>query len=108
MPLPDQAPPSWHALHYLPLDAQAILDIGCGAGEALHRAYELGIPELFGIDINPTAIALARQRLHEVKNAHLLQGSADQIPVGDESVDVTICCEVLEHVPQELRPSVIR
>ena len=44
--------PPWDAAYYWPPDARSILDVGCNVGAGLARAYELGIHQLHGIEIN--------------------------------------------------------
>ena len=63
---------------------------------------------MYGIDINAVAIDLAREKLRGRPEAVIHAGSADTLPFGDASMDVIHCAEVLEHVPEELRPNVVR
>jgi SAM-dependent methyltransferase len=103
--------PPWQESHYWPADATSILDIGCNVGVGLERAHELGIHNLFGIDINRRAIEAARSRLSRLPGVDISQivhGSADALPFPDGSVDLARAIETLEHVPAELRPAVIR
>jgi SAM-dependent methyltransferase len=101
-------PPEWHALHYLPQGAKTILDVGCNVGSALQHAQELGLKRFLGIEINPQAAEEAKRRFSSVRDAHIVQGSADEMPFETGSADVAICFEVLEHVPESLRPAVVR
>lgn len=100
--------PPWHALHYLPRGASSVLDIGCNVGEFLQAAHGLGVPKLFGIDINPEAALVAKQRLSHIQDSQIKHGSADQLPFASGTVDAAFCTEVLEHIPEELRPAVIQ
>ena len=75
-----------------------VLDVGCGAGaqakfwiEQHHRYW--------GIDINQPLIALARERARrEGLDAHFDVGSATTLPYADQSMDVCVLPELLEHV----------
>jgi SAM-dependent methyltransferase len=96
-------PGPWHALHYLPRPTEAILDVGCNAGETLKHASELGVKKLFGIDINPEAVKLAKQSLSHIPDHQLFQGSADHLPFETAAADAAICSEVLEHIPEDIR-----
>jgi SAM-dependent methyltransferase len=103
--------PPWDAAHYWPPDAQSILDVGCNVGAGLQRAFESGIRELHGIEINRHAAEIARQRLTAlpgVDGSRIVHGSADSLPFADASIDVATAIETLEHVPASLRPDVIR
>lgn len=100
-------PPPWHVLHYLPTSARSVLDIGCNVGESLQWAFELGIPRLYGVDINPAAAQAARERLKQVPECQIIHGSADELPWENESIEAALCSEVLEHVPHDLRRRVI-
>jgi SAM-dependent methyltransferase len=93
---------------YVPRSTQDFLDVGCNDGGTLEYALAQGIPRVYGIDINAAAIQLARQKLGKDPRAVIHEGSADALPFADESMDVVHCAEVLEHVPEELRPTVVR
>jgi SAM-dependent methyltransferase len=97
----------WQPTYYLQRNMNSILDVGCNVGALLQCAAELGYNELFGIEINPQAAITAKKRLLSYPNSSIVQGSADQIPFKNNLVDVATCCEVLEHVPSNLRPQVI-
>lgn len=98
----------WDALYHVPPGTRSIVDIGCNVGELLEHASRLGIEELYGIDINPRAAASARERLSHLGAATVVHGSADRLPFNDGSAQVAVCSEVLEHIPDELRPGAIK
>jgi len=80
---------------------ESILDAGCGEGFTLERLRKNGIGQrLEGVDVQQLAVDMGR-RMH----AHLLlrQGSVYQLPYKDDSFDVVLCSEVLEHLerPEE-------
>lgn len=100
--------PAYHPLHYLPANAKTILDIGCNEGALLAEAFRIGATRLYGIDINPHAVETSKNRLADVPDHVIAQGSADELPFDNESVDAAFCAEVMEHVPAELRPGLIR
>jgi SAM-dependent methyltransferase len=103
--------PPWQESYYWPPDATSILDVGCNVGVGLERAHQLGIHNLYGIDINRHAIEAARSRLSRLPGvdvSQIVHGSADTLPFPDGSVDLARAIETLEHVPAALRPAVVR
>lgn len=110
----DRAPravPPWDAAHYWPPEAHSILDVGCNVGAGLQRAFESGIRDLHGIEINRHAVETTRRRLERLPGvdvSRIVHGSADTLPFADASIDVATAIETLEHVPGSLRPDVVR
>jgi ubiquinone/menaquinone biosynthesis C-methylase UbiE len=72
-------------------DNDRILDVGCGTGGNLAWLSELG--QVYGLDINPTALFFARQRAPQ----HLLEASGQAIPYPDGSFDLITVFDVLYH-----------
>jgi len=72
-----------------------ILDIGCGTGALMAELAAFG--EVEGVDVSETAIAFCRARgLEQVK-----VGSITALPYADETFDVILALDVLEHVRDE-------
>ncbi|MFQ5784608.1 MAG: class I SAM-dependent methyltransferase [Alphaproteobacteria bacterium] len=75
-----------------------VVDIGCGAGASSLIWAELG-HRVRGLDINEALVELARQRAREAGcEARFDVASATDIPWEDESADVCVVPELLEHV----------
>lgn len=77
-----------------------ILDLGCATGvflSSLQRAAP-GSWELHGIEINPGAAEIARQR----PGLQILTGSLDQAPYPEAYFDAVTLWDVLEHVHDPL------
>ncbi|MFM9963304.1 MAG: class I SAM-dependent methyltransferase [Planctomycetaceae bacterium] len=70
-----------------------LLDVGCGAGEALDRCADLGW-ETWGVEPSQAAARTAERNGHRIWN-----GSLEECDVPDHSVDVVRMIHVLEHVP---------
>ena len=75
-----------------------VADIGCGAGTQSFLWAELG-HNVHGLDVNQPLLELARRRAEE--QGRLIDfrlGSATRLPWADESMDVCLLLELLEHV----------
>jgi ubiquinone/menaquinone biosynthesis C-methylase UbiE len=71
-----------------------ILDVGCGTGEYVHRANELGFTAS-GLEPADAMRAAARKKN---PSASIVSGVATEIPYPDESFDLVICIEVLRYL----------
>jgi len=71
-----------------------ILDIGCGAGVDTILAAAMAGPDglAVGMDLTPGMIANARANAAHAKaaNAHFIRGSAESLPLPDNSFDAVI------------------
>jgi 2-polyprenyl-3-methyl-5-hydroxy-6-metoxy-1,4-benzoquinol methylase len=75
-----------------------VADIGCGAGTQSRIWAELG-HSVHALDVNAPLLELGRQRAQE--DGHQIDfrlGSASNLPWSDESMDVCIALELIEHV----------
>ena len=70
-----------------------VLDVGCGEGARLVRLRDLGW-SVAGIDLDPAAVARAREKGLEV---HL--GELANAPFGESEFDAITLSHVIEHVP---------
>jgi SAM-dependent methyltransferase len=81
-----------------------ILDVGCGQGTALPLLDAAFAPRrITGIDIDADLIEIGRRKLEEDTAAKLFlqQGSATNIALADDSVDMVLCHQVLHHIVQQ-------
>ena len=72
------------------------LDAACGTGRFAEFLAQRG-HRVIGVDSSPGMLAHARRR---VPGAEFRVGEIDQLPLGDESVDVIVCALALVHVPR--------
>jgi ubiquinone/menaquinone biosynthesis C-methylase UbiE len=84
---------------------KTVLDYGCGAGENSVLIAAHGAERVIGIDISPELVELGQQRLalHGFgEAAELRVGSAHELPLEDESVDVVFGMAILHHLDLQL------
>jgi ubiquinone/menaquinone biosynthesis C-methylase UbiE len=75
----------------------SILDAGCGLGAVL-----ASLPDgysLNGFDYGEANVLRAKRRLKA--KANIVQGSLYQIPFPDQTMDMVLCLEVLEHIEND-------
>lgn len=86
----------------------SILDVGCGEGFTLNRLKEHGIgTRLEGVEYLRDAIELGKDMYPEIK---IIQGNIYELPYKDNSFDLVLCTEVLEHLeePEKALKELIR
>jgi ubiquinone/menaquinone biosynthesis C-methylase UbiE len=77
-----------------------VADIGCGAGTQSFLWAELG-HRVHGLDVNQPLLEVAQQRAGELGCCVDFQlGSATKLPWPDQSMDVCLLIELLEHVSE--------
>lgn len=110
--LPDAAVSSFAGVGY-PFRADAIragdtvLDIGSGSGtDALIAARLAGpVGKVWALDMTPAMIAKLRATIAQegIRNVEVIEGSAEEIPLPNNSVDVVTSNGVLNLVPDKRR-----
>ncbi|HEV2723386.1 MAG TPA: methyltransferase domain-containing protein, partial [Thermoleophilaceae bacterium] len=81
---------------------RAVLDAGCGVGWGSLLLAEADPDSLVAVDISPVAIEAARERAGAAA-VDFKVGDLEDLPLDDDSVDVVVCYEAIEHV---YRPAV--
>ena len=91
---------------YLPYFAgrSNVLDIGCGRGEFLEAMRSAGVGAK-GIDLSEESVALCRSKGLEAETADLFTYLGN---LPESSLDGIFCSQVVEHLPPERLPEMIR
>jgi len=76
----------------IPQDVKTILEIGCGNGLLSNRIATQY--EVIGLDISKLALGFVK--------AKRVLASSDHVPLQNNSVDVVLCADVLEHLPDQV------
>ncbi|WP_157253660.1 class I SAM-dependent methyltransferase [Nonomuraea typhae] len=77
-----------------------VADIGCGTGNATGQLHKLGV-DVFGVDLSPGMLAVARKDLPEVR---FFEGSMLELDIPDESLAGLVAWYSTIHVADELLP----
>ena len=74
-----------------------VLDVGCGDGYLMHRLAPLA-RHVVGVDPEERAFELASEKLKTYANCSVCGGSGYALPFLEESFDVVILADVIEHL----------
>jgi 2-polyprenyl-3-methyl-5-hydroxy-6-metoxy-1,4-benzoquinol methylase len=78
-----------------------ILDIGCGLGQIGYRLQNCG-HDVLGIDNNLQNISMGKIILSQLGSSMTLyHGDALQNDLPSHAYDVILCCDVIEHIPEQ-------
>jgi|GEM_PF-482771 len=77
----------------LPADCHSILDVGCGDGRVTNELLRQG-RSVVGLDISRGGLKYVR--------TEAICGSADVLPFTDNSFNLVLCTETLEHLPETI------
>ncbi len=72
-----------------------VLDVGCGTGGVMQMLNELGA-ECEGVDVSEKALEYCRK-----KNLKVVQGDGIKLPYADNTFDLVISSDVLEHIEKD-------
>jgi ubiquinone/menaquinone biosynthesis C-methylase UbiE len=89
---------------FRPSKGMNILDVGCGTGSHL-ELYQRYKCNLYGIDLSPSMLDVARERLGET--ARLDLGDATELPYEDAKFDLVISMLSLHEMSPETRSAVL-
>ncbi len=86
------------ASRYLTKKPAKILDVGCGPG-LLAKGFAEEKPncEIFGLDISPHALNLAKKNCRGLNNTHFVQASIYRLPFPSQSFELVVCKDTFHH-----------
>lgn len=88
------------------VEGKTVLDAASGSGYGTHiLAQSAG--QVFGLEISAEAVSFSRQKYIR-DNLHYSQGSIANLPFADQSLDVVVSFETIEHVDEDLQAAFIR
>jgi SAM-dependent methyltransferase len=81
------------------LERRRVLDAGCGAGEYV-EAFVAHNADAVGVEYSVDKVA--EYRRHHPDSGRVSQGNLDAVPFANDSFDLVVLNEVLEHTPDQV------
>ena len=89
--------------------ASRLLDIGCGTGRTLHQIARTHPKlRLWGVDLSPAYVRVARKRLAELAEVSLAVENGEHLPFADGAFDVATSVYLFHELPRNARRNVVR
>jgi len=87
-----------------PKKNSSLLDVGCGSGILIKYLLDdnRGM-KLFGLDITPKMVEVAKRKFANDPNVEITLGSAIKMPYKDNSFDYVTCASSFHHHPNPLQ-----
>jgi ubiquinone/menaquinone biosynthesis C-methylase UbiE len=83
------------------LELNSILDVGCGEGLYTNELEKICPSAMIvGLDLSHENLLRAMNRTN---NVEYFEGDAQNLPFKDSSFDFVMCCETLEHLPDDIK-----
>jgi len=93
-------------------ESTCVVDLGCGPGTNIFDVYDVCSDfkqvEWFGLDLNQREAAMGesrsdyRAKVRNMDKIHFMSGDIFRLPFADNSIDILISSEVVEHLPEPL------
>jgi ubiquinone/menaquinone biosynthesis C-methylase UbiE len=104
-PAHEDATAPWYQLvleHLGPVSGLRVLEVACGRGGLVRTLARAGA-QVTGCDFSSAALHATRSKLTSdgaTIPVALVQGDAQSLPFADNSFDVVVSCETIEHLPR--------
>jgi ubiquinone/menaquinone biosynthesis C-methylase UbiE len=86
-----------------------LLDVACGTGRTLHQlACAHPAMRLWGVDLSPAYVRIARRRLAHVDEVALAVENAERLPFADATFDAATSVYLFHELPRNARRNVVR
>lgn len=82
------------------VSGKSVLDVGCGAGTGVKYWLTKGARKVTGVDISEDAIRRAKVRHKGINRATFALADAQALPFGNDSFDVIVSLEAIEHLSE--------
>jgi len=82
------------------IECTSFLDAGCGQGMTLQYLADMLPAKVKAFDFDPACIEYAKEKFPSVD---FCVADISKLPFKDKSFDLSICLEVLEHLPSQKR-----
>ncbi len=79
------------------VDEKVVLDVACGSGYGSKLLADAGAKKVYGVDASKEAINYATNTYSHDK-VEFQVGKAENLPIKDQSIDVLVTFETIEHV----------
>lgn len=79
------------------IKGKRVLDVACGEGYGAKLLKLWGAQEVVGVDISEESISVAKKQFAD-EGIEFVQHSAEQLPFDNDSFDVVVSFETIEHV----------
>ncbi|MBA3392574.1 MAG: class I SAM-dependent methyltransferase [Deltaproteobacteria bacterium] len=86
-----------------------LLDVACGTGRTLHQiARTHPTMRLWGVDLSPAYVRIARKRLGDVAELALAVENGEALPFADGTFDIATSVYLFHELPRNARRNVVR
>jgi len=82
------------------VEGKNVLDIACGSGYGSEYLLKSGAKKVIGVDISKETINYCKEKYAD-GGIEFLVGGVEKIPVEDNSIDVMVSFETIEHVDEK-------
>ena len=83
------------------VDGADVVDVACGDGTGTATYAEAGARSIHAFDVSEAAVESTRQR--QLASVHVAVADGRALPLDDDSADVFITLETIEHIPEAER-----